>query len=102
MASMGVQMALVASALRNLSPLMSHTEAEVVKLACNCIGRIAMPEQGKGSVIKEKCVIPLCDLLSHPNIDVRAEATKALIYLVVEDEAKFRLVGVETDCASSS
>lgn len=78
MASMGVQMALVASALRNLYPLMNHKDTEVTRLTCNCIGRIAMPEQGKGAVIREKCVIPLCDLLRHDSIGVRTEATKAL------------------------
>jgi len=56
-----------------------------------------MPDIGKKDLLKNKCVLPICSLLSHDNKAVRRECLKTLAFLARESEAKFIIIGVETE-----
>jgi len=56
-----------------------------------------MPDKGKKDLLKNKCVLPICELLSHENKAVRRETLKTLAFLARESEAKFIIIGEETE-----
>lgn len=55
-----------------------------------------MPDQGKRDLLKNKCILPICELLKHSNKGVVRETLKTLSFLARENEAKFIIVGEET------
>jgi len=56
-----------------------------------------MPDIGKKDLLKNKCVLPICSLLTHENKAVRRETLKTLAFLARESEAKFIIIGEETE-----
>jgi len=55
-----------------------------------------MPDEGKKDLLKNKCVLSICSLLSHSSRGVVKETLKSLAFLARENEAKFIIVGIET------
>lgn len=55
-----------------------------------------MPDIGKKDLLKNQCVLSICNLLVHEKKAVKREALKALSFLARESEAKFIIIGEET------
>mmetsp|Transcript_12212 Transcript_12212/g.26592 ORF Transcript_12212/g.26592 Transcript_12212/m.26592 type:complete len:104 (-) Transcript_12212:361-672(-) len=96
LAKVGVQLFLINEGIVKTKHLLFHPDLQLVFRTIYLYEKVSMPDIGKKDLLKNKCVLPICNLLKHSHKGVRREALKTLGFLARESEAKFIIIGEET------
>jgi len=95
-AKVGTQLFLINDGITKTKQLLHNDDYQIVFRIIHLYQKLSIPDIGKKDLLKNKCVVNICNLLMHTNKGVRRETLKTLSFLARESEAKFIIIGKET------